>query len=68
MRRLLSALAKPFTDTTGLARWMLVAGVLITAIFVICALFAPLLAPYGFAQSSAHGVEFPKVGHPSSSH
>jgi peptide/nickel transport system permease protein len=68
MRRLLSALARPFTETTGLARWMLVAGVLLTAVFVICALFAPWLAPYGFAQSSAHGVEFPKVGHPSSAH
>jgi peptide/nickel transport system permease protein len=68
MRRVLSALAKPFTETTGLARWMLVAGVLLTAVFVICAVFAPWLAPYGFAQSSAHGVEFPKVGHPSSAH
>ena len=43
---------------------MLVIGVLITAVFVICAIFAPWLAPYGFAQSSAHGVEFPKLGHP----
>ena len=68
MRRVLSTLAKPFTETTGLARWMLVAGVLITAVFVICAIFAPWLAPYGFAQSSAHGVEFPKAGHPSSTH
>ena len=41
---------------------------LITAVFVICAVFAPWLAPYGFAQSSAHGVEFPKAGHPSSTH
>ena len=68
MRRLLSAIAKPFTETTGLARWMLVAGVVITAVFVICAIFAPWLAPYGFAQSSAHGVEFPKTGSPSSTH
>ena len=68
MRRLLSALAKPFTETAGLARWMLVAGVVITGIFVICAIFAHWLAPYGFAQSSAHGVEFPKVGPPSSDH
>ena len=64
MRRLFSALAKPFTETTGLARWMLVVGVLVTAVFVICAIFAPWLAPYGFAQSSAHGVEFPKLGSP----
>ena len=68
MRRVLSTLAKPFTETAGLARWMLVAGVVITAVFVVCAIFAPWLAPYGFAQSSANGVEFPKVGPPSSAH
>jgi peptide/nickel transport system permease protein len=68
MRRLLSALGKPFTETTGLARWMLVIGVAITAVFVICAIFAPWIAPFGFAQSSSHGVEFPKTGAPSSTH
>jgi peptide/nickel transport system permease protein len=47
---------------------MLVAGVLLTAVFVICAVFAPWLAPYGFAQSSSGGVNFPKVGAPSSQH
>jgi peptide/nickel transport system permease protein len=68
MRKFLRALAKPFTDTTGMARWMLVAGIVITAIFVICAIFAPLLAPYGFAQASADGVRFPKAGAPSGDH
>jgi peptide/nickel transport system permease protein len=68
MRRVLSGLARPFTQTAGLARWMLVAGVALTAVFVICAIFAPWLAPYGFAQSASHGVQFPKAGHPSSTH
>jgi peptide/nickel transport system permease protein len=68
MRRVFSALAKPFTQTTGLARWMLVIGVLLTAVFVVCAVFAPWLAPYGFAQSSDHGVRFEKLAHPSSDH
>jgi peptide/nickel transport system permease protein len=68
MREILRTLAKPFTETAGLARWMLVAGVLLTAVFVICAVFAPWLAPYGFAQSSSGGVNFPKVGAPSSQH
>jgi peptide/nickel transport system permease protein len=68
MRGIMSRLARPFTETTGLARWMLVAGVLLTAVFVACAIFAPWLAPYGFAQASAHGVRFPKAGPPSSSH
>ena len=66
MRGILSRLVKPFTQTTGLARWMLVIGLLITAVFVVCAIFAPWIAPYGFAQSSAHGVDFPKAGPPSS--
>lgn len=68
MRGLLDSLAKPFTQTAGLARWMLVAGVVITAVFVICALFAPWLAPYGFAQSSVDGVRFPKVAPPNADH
>jgi peptide/nickel transport system permease protein len=68
MRGVLRTLAKPFTETAGLARWMLVIGVLLTAVFVVCAIFAPWLAPYGFAQTSSGAVPFPKVGHPSSQH
>jgi peptide/nickel transport system permease protein len=68
MRKFLSRLAKPVTQTSGFARWMLVAGIMITAVFVVCAIFAPSIAPYGFAQSSADGVRFPKLGHPSADH
>jgi peptide/nickel transport system permease protein len=68
MRAVLKGMAKPFTETTGVARWMLVAGLVITAIFVILAVFAPWIAPYGFAQSSADGVRFPKAGAPSADH
>ncbi|WP_457206744.1 ABC transporter permease [Nocardioides sp. P5_C9_2] len=68
MRGVLARLSKPFTDTVGLARWMLVVGVLLSALFVICAIFAPWLAPYGFAQSAVDGVRFPKAGAPSAEH
>jgi peptide/nickel transport system permease protein len=68
MRKILKGLAKPFTETTGMARWMLVTGIVITAVFVLCAIFAPLLAPYGFSQASADGVRFPKAGAPSGDH
>ena len=34
MRAVLKSLIKPFTETVGLARWMLVIGLVITAIFV----------------------------------
>jgi peptide/nickel transport system permease protein len=68
MRGFLKALAKPFTDTTGFARWMLVGGVVITLFFVVCAIFAPWLAPYDFDQASADGKRFPKMAPPSSEH
>jgi peptide/nickel transport system permease protein len=68
MRGLFKTLAKPFTETAGLARWMLVIGIVLTAVFVICALFAPWLAPYGFAQSAADGIRFPKLAPPSGDH
>ena len=68
MRRVLKAIARPFTETAGLARWMLVAGIVITAVFIVLAIFAPWLAPYGFAQASSGGVDFPKVAHPSGDH
>ena len=37
-------------QSVGLQRGMLVAGLIITAIFILTAIFAPLLAPYGFSQ------------------
>ena len=67
MRRVFTGLARPFTQTVGLARWMLVAGLVLTAAFVVMAVFAPWIAPYGFAQATADGVRFPKAGAPSAS-
>jgi peptide/nickel transport system permease protein len=37
-------------QAVGLQRGMLVAGLILTGIFLLTALFAPLLAPYGFSQ------------------
>jgi peptide/nickel transport system permease protein len=68
MRGMIKRFTAPFTDTSGLARWMLVVGLVITVFFLVLAVFAPWIATYGFAQSSAHGVDFPKVGHPSGTH
>lgn len=68
MRSILKALISPVTKTSGLARWMLMAGVLITAAFLIVAIFDPWLAPYGFAQTVAHGHVFPKLAPPSHDH
>ncbi|NYJ01369.1 peptide/nickel transport system permease protein [Nocardioides thalensis] len=68
MRRILHSLTKPFRETVGLARWMLVAGLVITAVFLIFALFAPWIAPYGFSQTSSGGADFPKAASPSGDH
>ncbi|HEX5563030.1 MAG TPA: ABC transporter permease [Nocardioidaceae bacterium] len=65
---MLTSLLAPFRNTSGLARWILVAGLLITAVFVVFAVFAPWLAPYDFNQVSAHGHRFPKMAPPSASH
>src|SRR3954452_12693488 len=37
-------------QSVGLQRGMLVAGLVLMGIFVLTAIFAPLLAPYGFGQ------------------
>jgi len=68
MRAVLKGLGQRFPETGGRARWMLGDGIVITAMFVILAVFAPWIAPYGFAQSSADGVRFPKAGAPSGDH
>ena len=37
-------------QSVGLQRGMLIAGLVITAIFILTSLFAPLIAPYGYSQ------------------
>jgi peptide/nickel transport system permease protein len=67
MGRLTKVLA-PIRQTSGMGRWVLVAGLVITGVFVLLAIFAPVIAPYGFAQTSADGRSFPKLSPPSSEH
>jgi peptide/nickel transport system permease protein len=68
MRRALRVLISPFSQTQGIARWMLVVGIAMTGVFVFMAIFAPWIAPYGFAQYKDGSGEFPKLGHPDSTH
>jgi peptide/nickel transport system permease protein len=63
-RRLLDEIRR----ARGTPKWLLYSGLAIVAVFVILALFAPLIAPYGFDQVDAHGVRFPKQAAPSSGH
>jgi len=58
----------PVGEATGVSRWILWSGVAIVAFFVVLAIFAPLLAPYGFDQVSDAGGRFPKQAAPDGSH
>ena len=53
-------------QSVGLQRGMLVAGLILTGIFLLTALFAPLLAPYGFSQlrddAGTFGAQVPPGG------
>jgi peptide/nickel transport system permease protein len=43
-------------QSVGLQRGMLITGLVLTGVFILTAIFAPLLAPYGYAQlKDAHG-------------
>ncbi len=61
-------LLAPFRSTSGMARWILVSGLVITAAFVLMAVFAPWIAPFDFAQTTADGVKLPKMAPPSGDH
>ncbi|HVT21115.1 MAG TPA: dipeptide/oligopeptide/nickel ABC transporter permease/ATP-binding protein [Mycobacteriales bacterium] len=64
LRRILA----PLFAARGLPRVLLWVGVSLTAIFVVLAIFAPLIAPYGFDQYAADGVRFPQQAAPSIHH
>src|SRR3954454_5621105 len=53
-------------QSVGLQRGMLVAGLVLMTVFVLAAVFAPLLAPYGFGQlrdaDGAFGAQQPPSG------
>ena len=60
--------AKPMTEARGLSKWILIGGFVIVGFFLILAIFAPLIAPYGFDQFSSGGERFPKQHAPDSMH
>jgi len=54
--------------SAGLQRGMLIAGLVLTAILLLTALFAPLLAQYSWAQTQVGGVPFGAQQPPSAAH
>ncbi|MGY5204926.1 ABC transporter permease [Nocardia gipuzkoensis] len=57
-----------FAMTAGLQRATLILGLGLVGVFVVAAVFAPFIAPYGFAQSAADGVDFARQQAPSAEH
>ncbi|KQU57035.1 peptide ABC transporter permease [Rhodococcus sp. Leaf278] len=55
-------------STSGLQRVTLIVGLALMVGFVIAAVFAPLLAPYGFSQTSDAGLDFARQAAPSAEH
>lgn len=70
-RRILSRLPiiHQLRQSVGVQRGMLLAGLVITIVFALTAIFAPLIAPYGFAQlHGANGQDFGSQQPPSPAH
>lgn len=63
-----SRLTGPLREAHGLSKWMLLTGLAMTAGFVVVALLAPLLAPYGFNQVESGGERFGQHAPPSADH
>jgi peptide/nickel transport system permease protein len=65
----LGRLFAPIRAARGVPKWVLIAGVAITFVFVVLAVFAPWIAPYDFDQyRTAAGERFPKQTAPASDH
>ena len=57
---------EPVREARGVPRWILWSGIVITLVFVVMAVAAPVLAPYDFDQyRDSNGVRFAKQQHPS---
>jgi len=64
----LARILAPFRQAKGVQRFMLLTGALLTFVFVFTAIFAPLLAPFGFDQYQDAAGRFPQQAAPSAAH
>ncbi|HXR11207.1 MAG TPA: ABC transporter permease [Gaiellaceae bacterium] len=58
----------PIAEARGFARGMLWTGAGLTLFFVVLAIFAPLISPYGFDQYEVGTHRFAQLAHPSHAH
>lgn len=54
--------------SVGLQRGMLIVGVVLSGLFILTSIFAPLLAPYGYSQLSDASGSFPTQAAPGGKH
>jgi peptide/nickel transport system permease protein len=64
----LARLLSPFRDARGVQRFMLLTGTTTSLVFIVLAVFAPLIAPYGFADYQDANGRFPQQAPPSPAH
>jgi len=64
----LARILAPFRQAKGVQRFMLLTGAFLTFVFVFTAIFAPLIAPYGFDQYQDAAGRFPQQAAPSAAH
>jgi peptide/nickel transport system permease protein len=65
----LARLFAPVREARGLPKWVLWGGAVVTVLFLIMAVFAPLIAPFDFDQyRNAEGVRFGKQASPTAEH
>lgn len=63
------AVLAPLGRAHGASKWMLIVGACVLAAIILTAIFADLIAPYGFDQyRDAAGTRFPKLAPPSIEH
>jgi peptide/nickel transport system permease protein len=68
-RRILRGIARPYRNSHGVGRFMLVSGTVLVAIMLVLAIFAPWIAPYGFSQvADATGQRFMNHAEPGGDH
>ena len=61
---LFTKIARPYKQSHGVQRFMLVTGTVVSILLILLAIFAPTIAPYSFDTFRDAAGEFPRQGEP----
>jgi peptide/nickel transport system permease protein len=61
---ILTRIARPYRQSHGVQRFMLITGTVLSLVFIVMAIFAPLIAPYSFDTYQDAAGRFPTQGEP----